>query len=307
MSDLPRQPLSTESEVWPPPTTGSQLPEPNEGSYAQAGSSSDSDSTVDTAKGEAKQVAGTAVDSGKEVAADRQGRRPRTWRPRPSSRPRRCSTPSAPRWSQQAGTQQTRIAEALHGLSKELGSMASSSQESGPLTDLAHQASRKGGEIAHWLQDREPADVLEAVRSYAPPSTGHLLGAVRPGRRGGRAADPQRRRHPDQPGHQGRHRRLDRSALGGGDAATGLRSNYVTTPVTEPAVRRQPVRRPASTAARSRPPSRRPSYGPGTTVRPAAIRRHRAGPPAMSARPSRSTTRTATRTDEQHSVSAGAS
>ena len=45
--------------------------------------------------------------------------------------------------------------------------MASSSQESGPLTDLAHQASRKGGEVAHWLQDREPADVLEAVRSYA--------------------------------------------------------------------------------------------------------------------------------------------
>ena len=45
--------------------------------------------------------------------------------------------------------------------------MASSSQESGPLTDLAHQASQKGGEIAHWLEDREPADVVEAVRSYA--------------------------------------------------------------------------------------------------------------------------------------------
>ena len=45
--------------------------------------------------------------------------------------------------------------------------MASSSEESGPLTDLAHQASHKGGEIAHWLQVREPADVVEAVRSYA--------------------------------------------------------------------------------------------------------------------------------------------
>jgi len=67
----------------------------------------------------------------------------------------------------QAGTQQQRIAEALHSLSKELGGMASSSQESGPLTDLAHQASHKGGEVAHWLQDREPADVLDAVRSYA--------------------------------------------------------------------------------------------------------------------------------------------
>ena len=45
--------------------------------------------------------------------------------------------------------------------------MASSSPESGPLTDLAHQASRKGGEIAHWLENREPADVLEEVRAFA--------------------------------------------------------------------------------------------------------------------------------------------
>jgi hypothetical protein len=45
--------------------------------------------------------------------------------------------------------------------------MASSSSESGPLTDLAHQASRKGGEIAHWLENREPADVLDEVRSFA--------------------------------------------------------------------------------------------------------------------------------------------
>jgi hypothetical protein len=66
----------------------------------------------------------------------------------------------------QAGTQQNRIAEAVHGLAKELGGMASASEDSGPLTDLAQQASRKGGEVAHWLQDREPAEVLESVRSY---------------------------------------------------------------------------------------------------------------------------------------------
>ena len=32
--------------------------------------------------------------------------------------------------------------------------MASASEQSGPLTDLAQQASRKGGEVAHWLQDQ---------------------------------------------------------------------------------------------------------------------------------------------------------
>jgi len=68
--------------------------------------------------------------------------------------------------SSQAGTQQNRIAGAVRGLAKELGGMASASADSGPLTDLAHQASDKAGEVAHWLQDREPAEVLESVRSY---------------------------------------------------------------------------------------------------------------------------------------------
>jgi hypothetical protein len=68
---------------------------------------------------------------------------------------------------QQASTQQHRIAEALHGLSDELGSMASSSPESGPLTQLAKEGARRGGEVAHWLSEREPGDVLEEVRMYA--------------------------------------------------------------------------------------------------------------------------------------------
>lgn len=45
--------------------------------------------------------------------------------------------------------------------------MASSSTESGVITDLAHEGSRRGGEIAHWLESREPKDVLEDVKSFA--------------------------------------------------------------------------------------------------------------------------------------------
>ena len=153
-------------------------------------------------------MAGTAVDSGKEVAAtakeeaaERGGGDQAAGRVVVRHRPHRGG-------SQQAGTSADRIAEALHSLSKELGGMASSSQESGPLTDLAHQASRKGGEIAHWLQDREPADVLEAVRSYARRRPGTFLVLCGLAGDGRRPADPQHRRHPDQPGQQGRHRRL---------------------------------------------------------------------------------------------------
>ena len=33
--------------------------------------------------------------------------------------------------------------------------------------DLAEQAAQKGGEIARWLEDREPRDVLDEVKSFA--------------------------------------------------------------------------------------------------------------------------------------------
>ena len=111
-------------------------------------------------------MAGTAVDAGKEVAATAKEEAANVAAEAKQQAASLFDTVRTEAGAQ-AGTQQQRIAEALHSLSKELGGMASSSQESGPLTDLAHQASSKGGEVAQWLQDREPADVLEAVRSYA--------------------------------------------------------------------------------------------------------------------------------------------
>jgi hypothetical protein len=69
--------------------------------------------------------------------------------------------------SSQGSTQKDRLTGTLHGFARELGAMASSSEESGPLTDLAHQASRKGGEIAHWLDNHEASDVLEEIKRFA--------------------------------------------------------------------------------------------------------------------------------------------
>ena len=149
-------------------TYGGDRPYPDStvpgGTYADT--SSGTASKVDTAKGEAKQVAGTAVDAGKEVAATAKSEAGNVAAEAKQQAASLFDTVRTEAGAQ-AGTQQQRIAEALHSLSKELGGMASSSEESGPLTDLAHQASSKGSDVAQWLQDREPADVLEAVRSYA--------------------------------------------------------------------------------------------------------------------------------------------
>ena len=127
-----------------------------------------------TARGEACQVADTAVTSGKAVA---ETARTRVGNLEAKTKQQAASLLDTVRSEvgQQAGTQQQRIAEAVRNLSTELDGMASSSQESGPLTDLARQASRKGGEIAEWLQVREPADVLDSVRSYARRRPGTFL------------------------------------------------------------------------------------------------------------------------------------
>ncbi len=144
---------STETAATWPPTDGSAT-------------GTESSSTKDVAKGEAANVKDTAVDAGKNVAATAKGEAANVVQETKQQAQSLLSTVSS-EVRDQGRNQQQRIAGAVHSLSKELGGMASSSDESGPLTDLAQQASRRGGEIAHWLEDSEPSDVLEEVKRFA--------------------------------------------------------------------------------------------------------------------------------------------
>ena len=67
----------------------------------------------------------------------------------------------------QASNQQSQLASRLNSWASELGSMASKSEDAGPMTDLAQEAARRGGGIAHWLDTHEPADVLQEVKRFA--------------------------------------------------------------------------------------------------------------------------------------------
>jgi hypothetical protein len=125
-----------------------------------------SPSTATVAKDQATDVKDTAVDAGKNVAATAKtevaGVAAET-----KQQAKSLLSSVTGEVQTQAGAQQQKIATAAHALSRELGGMASGSAESGPLTDLAHQASRKGGEIAHWLENKEPRDVLTEVSAFA--------------------------------------------------------------------------------------------------------------------------------------------
>jgi hypothetical protein len=78
--------------------------------------------------------------------------------------------------SDQAQTQQQRAASGLHSLGDQLRAMATGdSPQSGVATDLAQQAASKVHDLARWLENRDPADLLQEVRSFARQRPGTFL------------------------------------------------------------------------------------------------------------------------------------
>lgn len=123
-------------------------------------------STAEVAKGEAAQVKDTALDAGKSVAGTAKAEAA-TVAAEAGHQARSLLSTAGSELTAQASTQQSHLATLLQGYADELGGMARGSSQSGQLTDLAHQAAQKGSDIARWLDEKEPADVLEEVRRFA--------------------------------------------------------------------------------------------------------------------------------------------
>lgn len=173
---------SIDAPLPPPTTVGYGTPptgtSPTAGAPG-ANTSSGTPSTADTAKDEARnvqqtaaqagsQVASTAADQAKEVAQETQ------------RQAKDLLDQSRSHVRDQAQTQQQKAAAGLTALAQELrGMVDGEGGQSGPAHDLLHQASGKVEDLAGWLQDRDPADVLDDVRRYARRKPGtFLLGAA---------------------------------------------------------------------------------------------------------------------------------
>jgi hypothetical protein len=129
-------------------------------------SGSEGSSTVDTAKSEATNVKDTAADAASGVKDVAKGEVSNV-AIEAKYQARNLVDQTRSEFRGQVDSQQSQLASKVQGWASELGSMASKSDESGPMTDLAQEASRRGGEIAHWLDTHEPADVLEEVKRFA--------------------------------------------------------------------------------------------------------------------------------------------
>jgi hypothetical protein len=171
------QPVSTDPytdvPAQPDDVSYGTVDQPYTGSYDE--SSGSSSSTKDVAKGEAGTVKDTAVGAGKNVAGTARDQAANVVAEAGSQAKNLLSTVTDEVRSQ-GRTQQSRLAGAVHSVSQELGSMGAKSEQSGPVADLAQQASRKTGEFGHWLENKEPAEVLEDIRSFARRRPAMFLG-----------------------------------------------------------------------------------------------------------------------------------
>ena len=177
-------------------------PSPSSGATTQSASTQSIDSpssTKDVAKNEASnvgqtakeagsQVASTAADQAKEVAATTK-RQAQDLLQQGRSQVR-----------QQAVGQQQKAAQGLSSLAGELRGLANGSSQGapGPARDLLEQASDKVEEFSTWLQNREPADLLDEVRRFARRRPGSfLLGAALAGVLAGRLTSGVKAAHTD--------------------------------------------------------------------------------------------------------------
>ena len=126
--------------------------------------------TVQARTGE---VAGHAADATKDVAAtaaDQVGNvKDETVR-----QARNLVSEASSQVSSQAGEQTQRLTGLLRELGDELKQMAAAGN-GGPAAEAAHQVSDRAHQAASYLDGREPADLLDDVRSYARRRPGAFL------------------------------------------------------------------------------------------------------------------------------------
>ena len=154
--------------------------------YDQTGNDQPQGSTTAVAQEQAAAVGQTAADAGARVTqtATDQAREVASETARQA---RDLLGEAGGQVRDQTSVQQQKAANQLRSVADELHEMVAKGGQSGVATEVAHQAAERLHGAASWLEQREPADVLQAVRDFARRRPGvFLAGAVAAGLAAGR-------------------------------------------------------------------------------------------------------------------------
>jgi hypothetical protein len=137
-------------------------------------------STTDVAKDEAKNVGQTAAQAGSQVASTAADQAKQVTQ-ETKRQAQDLIQQGRSQLKDQARNGQQKAGEGLSGIAQQLRTLVEGGGEtpSGPAADLVRQAGDKLEELATWVQDREPGDLVNEVRAFARRKPGvFLLGAA---------------------------------------------------------------------------------------------------------------------------------
>ena len=155
------QPHSTIPTV----TTGAPATPGTTGAAGSRTTGSASHGTTDTMKEEAEHVRESAMDAGRHVA-DTAKTEARHVAGEAKQQARQLLDQGMHEMREQAKTQQHRAADGMHTFGDDLRGMADGAQ-SGLAAQLVSEVGERASAAARWLDEREPADLLDEVKSFA--------------------------------------------------------------------------------------------------------------------------------------------
>ena len=134
---------------------------------------SGSSGKADAATGEAKAVAGDAKEQAQQVAGSAKEQAGKV-ASEATGQAKQLFGQATGELKEQAGAQQQKAAEGLHAVSRQLTSMADSS-DSGLAQDLVRNLSGRAHGVASWLEGRDPGTLLDDVKQYAARKPGTFI------------------------------------------------------------------------------------------------------------------------------------
>ncbi|MCW2508940.1 MAG: uncharacterized protein JWP68_2088 [Modestobacter sp.] len=151
---------------------------PPSGSTTASTTASTTVSTPDVAKDEARNVGQTAAQAGSQVASTAADQAKQVTQ-ETKRQAQDLVQQGRQQLQEQARAGQQKAGQGLSEIAQQLRSMVEGNEQSGPAADLVRQAGDKVEQVADWLQEREPGDLVNEVRSFARRKPGvFLLGAA---------------------------------------------------------------------------------------------------------------------------------